>query len=345
MTITIKDIARETGLSTATISNYLNNRKIREENRFLIERTIQKLGYKPNRAAQILRTKKTHMIAILLTDLGTYFWAAMINAISQYFMKYRYTVITCSYSFNPGKEEQVIRDLISQNPDGIIVLPNNREDHLFTLILDAGIPLVIVDSLPSCLGERPVDCVTSNQYEGGAMLARHLLENGHTNVSIVERSVDSYTLEERIRGFTDVYKEHGYDTFSFLNPYPAIPFKDTQLVVERGKERFLQVMNAPNPPTAIFFTNYTIGIGGLSAAYSLPVPVPESVSLVCFDDDPLFKVMRPTLTCVSQDLKQLGEKASEILLRRIHGDYTDFPSTSVIDVTFHRRSSVKNITR
>ena len=123
MNITIKDIARETGLSTATISKYLNNKKISEENRILIEETIRRLDYRPNRSAQILRTKKTRTIGILLTDLGTYFWASLINSVTQYFIRHNYTVITCSYTFNPGREAKVIQDLISQNPDGVIVLP------------------------------------------------------------------------------------------------------------------------------------------------------------------------------------------------------------------------------
>lgn len=345
MNITIKDIARETGLSTATISKYLNGKKILEENRILIEKTIQRLDYKPNRTAQMLRTQKTRTIGILLPDLGDYFWAAMINSISQYFIDYHYTVITCSYSYNPDKEAKVIHNLISQNPDGIIVLLRDKKDNLYKMIQEAKIPIVILDSIPSCFHDHPVDCVISDNYKGGAMLARHLLENGHTNISILERSVNSYTVEERIRGFTDEYKEHGYDTFSFFNPYPAIPFNDTQKVIESGKQRFRQVMSSPKPPTAIFFTNYTVGIGGLAAAYSSPESVPGSVSLVCFDDDPLFKVMYPSLTCVSQDLKKIGEKASEILMRRIHGDYSDFPSTTVIDVTFRERNSVKDLTK
>lgn len=344
MNITIKDIARETGLSTATISKYLNHKKIREENRALIEATIQKLNYKPNRAAQILRTKKARIIGILFTDLGSYFWAPLINSVTRYFLKYHYTVITCSYSFNPDKKVQIIQELISKNPDGILLLPDNKDKHMYSLIQEAGIPLVLLDSIPSCLREYPVDCVTSDNYGGGAMLAEHLLENGHTKISIIERSVNSYTLDERIRGFTDVYKKHGYDTSGFLNPYPAIPFNDNQIVVEQGKQRFLQVINSPEPPTAIFFTNYTMGIGGLTAAYSLPNSILEKYSLVCFDDDPLFKVINPSLTCTGQDLKQMGEKASEILLRRIHGDYSDFPSVFIVDVLFHKRNSVKDLT-
>lgn len=345
MNITIKDIARETGLSTATISKYLNNKQIRKENRILIEETIRRLDYRPNRTAQILRTKKTRTIGILITDLGAYFWASLINAITQYFVKYHYTVITCSCTFDPDREANAIQDLISQNPDGIIILPRDKEDNMYQMIQDAGIPIVLVDIIPSGYEERPVDCVTSDNYNGGALLARHLLANGHTNVTILDNFLNSYTMDERIRGFMDIYKERGYDVSSFLTSNSPIPCSDTQTLTEIGRQRFHQIIHSGNRPTAFFFTNYNIGVGALSAACSLPLSVLESVSLVCFDDDPLFKVMYPSLTCIAQNLKKIGERASELLLSRINNDYSDFPTIAIIDVEFRERNSVKDLTK
>ena len=85
MNVTINDIARATGLSTATISKYINHKKIREENRILIEKAIQELGYTPNRNAQLLRAKNTHTIGILISDLGNYFWGELVNSIIKHF--------------------------------------------------------------------------------------------------------------------------------------------------------------------------------------------------------------------------------------------------------------------
>lgn len=343
MKVTIKDIARETGLSTATISKYLNKKPISEENRALIQETIERLHYRPNRTAQILRAKRTHTIGIMLSDFGSYFWAEMINTITNYFIQHHYAVITSSYSFTPGKETMVVQDLISQHPDGVIVLPQNKNNEFYKLFLEEGIPVVVLDNLPVSMDKYPVDCVTSDHYKGGKLLAEYLLANGHKSVSIFDRCESSYTITERIRGFLDVYHKNGIDTSGFFNQLPEFSYDTTPVDTALADRHFQEILKHPVPPTAIFFTNYDMALGVLQAAASKPHHIIEELSLVCFDDDPLFKVMAPPITSVAQDLKQISITAAELLRKRIHKDYSDFPAVKIIDVEFRERKSVKKI--
>ena len=293
MNVTINDIARATGLSTATISKYINHKKIREENRILIEKAIQELGYTPNRNAQLLRAKNTHTIGILISDLGNYFWGELVNSIIKHFTDHGYTVIVCSFFFEHQKEIDTIQDIISQHFDGVIMLPSCWHDDLYQLLQNAGIPVVLLDQIPASMRHFPVDCVISDNYKGGALLAEHLLEKGHTKVWIMEQYLDSYTIEQRIQGFVDVYQKNGIDLLKQQDSFPPVS--------------------------------------------------PQDISFVCFDDDPLFKTMSATMTCVSQDLTSMGKHAVELLLKRIHGDYTDFPKIDMLDVVFHPRRSVKDL--
>lgn len=176
MKVTIKDIARETGLSLATISKFLNNKKILEQNRILIEDAIRRLDYKPNRTAQTLRSKRTMTVAIILPDIGNYFWGPLIAIITQYLKRYDYAVITCSYYHDYSTEELLIQDMISRHIDGIILLPYNTTDRLYPLSQDAGIPIVLIDQIPSLIHEKPVDCVVTDNYHGGYFLAEYLLQ-------------------------------------------------------------------------------------------------------------------------------------------------------------------------
>lgn len=98
-----------------------------------------------------------------------------------------------------------------------------------------------------------------------------------------------------------------------------------------------------DPPTAVFFTNYISAMGGLSAVNLLGLNVPDDISLVCFDNDPLFRAMHTSMTCVAQDLTSIGIRASELLMQRISGDYSNFPVTEIINVEFHSGKSVRNL--
>lgn len=343
MKVTIKDIARETGLSTATVSKCLNHIKIQEDNRKLIEEAIKKLGYRPNRSAQILRSKKTRIIGILISDLGNYFWGPVIGAISQYFTDQQYTVITCAYNFDKQREKDVIRDIISQNFEGLIMLPFNSSDNYYHLLQDAGIPVVLLDQLPIGIEEYPVDCVLSDNYKGSALLAEHLFQNGHTNICILDHAVYSYTVETRVQAVFDVYSRHGINLSSSVHLPAPIKFTETKSVIHTNQKRLRQILDTSAPPTAVFFTNYLSAMGGLSAINSLRLNVPDDISLVCFDNDPLFRAMHTSMTCVAQDLKAIGTTASRLLMQRISGDYDNFPATAIVDVQFCSGKSVRNL--
>lgn len=341
MKTTIKDIARETGLSLATISKYLNHKNIHPKNKRLIEEAIERLDYKPNHSAQTLRSKRTTTIAIIICDLGNYFWGEIINSVTRFFMKYDYTTITYSYYFDSETEEEVIQDLLSQNVAGVIMLPRNSYDTSYCRLQKADIPVVLIDQIPVVRKKFPVDCVTSDNYNGGKYLAEHLLSNGHRKVSILDwTDIYSYPVSERIRGFTEVYHKEGEKPICNDTAYH---FSSTEKDIEHGKKRLVQIMNSPQRPSAIFFTNYLLAVGGLIETSTRNFSVPEDISLVAFDDDPLFQSMYPSLTCVAQDLTQLGTTAATILLKRIQKNYSDFPLTCIVDVEFKERNSVKKL--
>lgn len=341
MKVTIKDISRETGLSLATISKYLNNKKIQEKNRLRIEEAIAHLNYKPNRTAQVLRSRRTMTVAILVSDLGNYFWGTIISAVSQFFVNYNYTVITCSYSHDTQIERELLQDLIIRKIDGVIILLANLLDDRYRLLQAENIPVVALDQNPVAIGHPPVDCVVSDNYNGGALLARYLLKKGHQRVHILDPAYDSSPVAERIQGFRDVYEKAGIHSIT----YPvSIRFSTNQDAINEGKRHFRQLMESKESPTAIFFTNYLSALGGLMEASTSGCSIPGDVSVVTFDDDPLFRSMYPPITSLAQNLSLIGETASRILYRRMQGDYSDFPLTRCVDVCFYERQSVRDLT-
>ena len=344
MAATIKDIARKTGLSTATVSKYLNKLPVKEENRKLIEEAILELQYRPNSSARALRAGRETTICIIMSDLGNYFWAETLLHITQYFTRNGFTVINRSYFFEQDKEEELIRDLIAQRVSGVVLMSNTSKDHLYTLLQEAQIPVVVLDKIPFEQEKYPVDCVLSDNYAGGAMLAEYLLENGHKDVCIMSEYSDFYSISTRIKGFSDTFRKAGIDLSR--NPWnrrSPLHYISSSQIQPAACEEFRQLLAMPKLPTAVFFTTYEIAIGALSDGNAARIEIPGEISMVTFDDDILFRSLKFSMSCVEQNMVRLGTEASALLLRRIRGDWDDFPIYKYIDVVFHPRKSVRNI--
>lgn len=255
-------------------------------------------------------------------------------------MQYDYTVITSAFVCDPRTEQDVIQDLISQHIDGVVMLPYNLEDKSYHELQKAGIPVVIIDQQPYFLDRYPVDVVLSDNFQGSKLLAEYLYNRGHRRVCILGAANDSYTVAERIKGFTEVLPE-GRESF-FPKSQP-LRFDYSNEVINKGRRLLREVMELKERPTAVFITNYLVALGSLVEASTSGLDIPEDLSVVVFDDDPLFRSMYTPITCVAQDLSSIGQTAASVLYQRILGNFQDFPQTRMIPVKFMERSSVKSL--
>lgn len=341
MSITIKDIAQETGLSPSTISNYLNNKKIQKKNSDLIEEAIRRLDYHPNRIAQSLRAEHSRTVAILISDLGNYFWGDVIFAISSFFAEINYTVITCSYYYDPGLEKETVQRLIAKKVDGVIVLPLGENDAIYRILQKEGIPVVVLDQRPKLWEEYPVDYVKSDNCHSLIKAAKYLTSKKHQRIGILSPAKNSYTIAERIQVFEEVC---AWDSEIELITSEAVSLEVNQEeTMNMAKRHFRKMMQLSNPPTAVFCTNYIVAIGVLMEAAALGISIPEDVSVLTYDDDPIFRSMNPPITCMAQNLSAIGEEASKLLLKRMKADYSDFPAVKIIDTTFFERESIMEL--
>lgn len=112
----------------------------------------------------------------------------------------------------------------------------------------------MLDQIPASMRHFPVDCVISDNYRGGALLAEHLLEKGHTKVWIMEQYLDSYTIEQRIQGFVDVYQKNGIDLLKQQDSFPPVSFGSTAETIIQSNLHFQKLIDSSDPPTAVFLT-------------------------------------------------------------------------------------------
>lgn len=337
MAATIKDIARETGLSLSTISKYLNHKSIQEKNKILIEDAIKKLDYRPNRIAQSLRSERTRTVAILITDLGNYFWGDVVFAITHYFAQIDYTVIACSYNYDTELEKEMEQYLVAKKVDGVILLPTDENDLNYKLLQESQTPVVMFDQWPNSIEKNPIDFVSSDNKNGGKKIAKYLIERGHRKIGVLAPTEHLATVRERVSGFQEECVSSGVSLC--FSEYVELNTEHSR-AMNKGKKCFREMMALPEPPTAIFCTNYVVAMGVLVEAAAQNYSIPEDVSIICYDDDLLFRSMTPPITCMAQDLKTIGIEAAKLLLKRMNGDWSDFPAVKTVEVTFHERNSV-----
>ncbi|WMJ85703.1 LacI family DNA-binding transcriptional regulator [Anaerocolumna sp. MB42-C2] len=329
---TIKDIAKDTNLSLATISKYLNGKNILPENKKLIEESIKKLGYKPNKTAQNLRSKKTNTICILLPFIGDYFWGFLCSIMEEYLRKYNYSTIISSYDAFSDDNTSELQFLLSKQVDGVILVPEySGSITLPSLLLEAHIPFVCLDQELNGLSS---DFVTSNNRTSAYQATKYFLENGHKIFGAIGGDLTSYTMKERISGMRDACREYN------------IPEDNLYIYggdIASSADFFRNIMSMPNHPTAMLMLSYNYTLGTILTLSELGLQIPKDFSLISFDDDEIFSAFNPPITTVVQNLNEIGRQATGLLIKRINGDYELYPETKMIETKLIVRKSVANI--
>ena len=141
---TIKDVARQTGLSIATISKYINGGNVLDSNRLLIDSAIKELGFKVNEIARGLKTNRTMTIGVLIPDLKNIFCTSVVSDIERILIQSGYSTIICDYRQDAGQEASKLDFLMNKMVDGIIVMPYGLSSHKIESLLDKNIPVVLI---------------------------------------------------------------------------------------------------------------------------------------------------------------------------------------------------------
>ncbi len=172
----------------------------------------------------------------------------------------------------------------------------------------------MLDQIPASMRHFPVDCVISDNYRGGALLAEHLWKRPHKGLDHGTVS-GLYTIEQRIQGFVDVYQKNGIDLLKQQGFFSPCFFWFHCRNDHPEQPAFPEAYGFFRSPYCCFLTAIS-PMGGFKRCQPGTVSVPQDISFVCFDDDPLFKTMSATMTCVSQDLTSMGKHAVELLLKK-----------------------------
>jgi LacI family transcriptional regulator len=311
---TIRDVAKRAGVAPITVSRCINNSgycslEVRER----IESAITDLGFIPNRLASGLRSKRTHTLALVLTDITNPFFTTIARGVEDTASEAGYTVIFCNTDESVVKEQMYLQMLLEKRVDGVLLVPAVSGFDSVNLVKKQGMPMIVIDRrLPSL----QADVVRCDSESGAYDLTRLLLSLGHREIVILNGPRGVSTADDRLTGYRRALAEAGIPQ----NKENEFNGAFTQ---ESGFEMAHQAIQKNNKITAVFAANNFITFGTIKALQDMRLRVPEDVAVVGFDDLPASLVTFPFLTVAAQPAYEMGKKAMEILLGRLDGGLPD----------------------
>lgn len=333
MAATIKDVAKYTGLSIATISKYINGGNVLNENKRLIEEAIQALGFKVNEIARGLKTNKTMTVGVLIPNLENLFSMSIISNIENVLLQNGYSTIICDYKEDIGLEKEKLDFLVNKMIDGVIVMPFGNEGELVGKVIEKNIPVVLIDRT---IKDINCDVVLVDNLNASYNAVEQLITRGHKRIGIICGPQDISTAQERLKGYIRVHEDYNMEVDGNL-----IKFGDYQL--QSGHMLLNELLNVNPLPTAVFVTNYEMTLGAIIAINERNVKIPEELSFIGFDNLQVAQVVKPALSIVVQPMQQIGETAANIMVKRLKGDMGGFPAMFRLKTEVIIKDSISNI--
>jgi DNA-binding LacI/PurR family transcriptional regulator len=324
---TMKDVAREAGVSHMTVSRVVNGDPgVAPETATRVEQAIRRLGYQRNEMARHLRTKgqATRSIGLVVDDVANTFWSALTRAVEDEALRRGYLVLVGSTNDDRRREQAVVSAFCARRVDGLVVVPVAGSQQFLRTQMAMGTRVVCVDRPGDGL---EVDTVVVDNRGATRAAVRHLVDHGHRRIGFVGDRDDIWTAQERHAGYLDALAGAGI-------PADAGLVRRGVRTSARAAAVVAELLARPDPPTALFTGNNLITIGAIAA---LPADGGRP-ALVGFDDFPLADRLTPPVTVVSQDPAALGTTAARLLFARIDGDRSP-PRTTVLDTHLLVRGS------
>lgn len=315
MPITIYDVAREAGVSMATVSRVVNgNPNVKPTTRKKVLAAIERLGYRPNAVARGLASKKTTTVGVIIPDISSLFFSELARGIEDIATMYKYNIILCNSDNRLEKELQLINTLLEKQVDGLLFLGSEiKEDHLQTLST-AAVPVVLAATRDA---DNILPSVTIDHFQAAYDAAKALIERGHKRVAILSGpKTDPLGGILRFEGYKQALIDSGIALDEEL-------VKTGSYWYETGLRNMNEFLQMDNPPTAVFAANDELAIGAIHAIQDAGKTVPGDIEIIGHDNIRLAEMVRPKLTTVVQPMYDIGAVAMRLLTKYMNNEHVD----------------------
>ncbi|MGL5244607.1 MAG: LacI family DNA-binding transcriptional regulator [Sarcina sp.] len=310
MAASIKDVAKEAGVSIATVSRVLNDIDVvNEETKKKVLEAIKKLGYRPNIVARSLKTQRTRTVGILVPDISTQFYPEIVRGAEDVANIYNYNVMLCNSDFDLEKEKEYLRVLKEKMVDGVLYMSSSLNDNILELINELDLKTVLVETKDKN-GELP--SVTIDNISATYDSTNYLLDKELNKLAFIGVKQDGNTAwAQRFEGYKKALEERAIEIDEELMYFG-------NLKIKTGYEGIIEILERGTMPEGVICASDEIAIGVINALRDKGVKVPEEVSVIGFNDIYSAQVVYPRLTTVAQPMYDMGSIAMRMLIKLIN---------------------------
>ncbi len=334
--VTIKDIAKQLGVSVATVSRALRDLPdIHPDTKKMVLDLAKELDYQPNVLASSLVKSKTKTLGLIVPDLGYYFFSTVVKAVEDAAIAAGYSLLIAQTQESFERELTNIQNLSRSQVEGIIISLSRETvnfDHL-TRLQRRGIPLVFFDRDSE---EIDASKVMVDNEQSAYEAVKHLIENGCKRIAFLAGPINVSVSNQRRLGYLRALEEAGIQADANLIIHSDY-FQDSAI------SKTHQLMKEVNRPDGILVVSDRLAIGVLIALRELNISVPDEVKMVSFNNEPICSLISPTISSISQPLEEIGRLSVELLLEQIeHKTDNPVPRVEVLKTKLIvRESSVR----
>ncbi|MDF2963353.1 MAG: catabolite control protein [Paenibacillus sp.] len=307
MTVTIYDVAREAGVSMATVSRVVNNNpNVKPQTRKKVFEAIERLGYRPNAVARGLASKKTTTVGVVIPDISNTIFSEVARGIEDIANMYHYNIILCNADKKKEKEIRVINTLLEKQVDGLLFMGGAVTDEHIQAFKTSSVPIVLCATTDENNAVASVDI----DHEKAAVDAVALLiQNGHRDIAMI-----SGTLQDPANGFAR------YQGYKKALEAAGIPVREDYVRIgnyryESGLEVTKHFLELKERPTAIFAATDEMAIGAIHTLQDNGLKVPEDISVISVDNIRMASMVRPQLTTVAMPMYDIGAVSMRLLTK------------------------------
>jgi LacI family transcriptional regulator, gluconate utilization system Gnt-I transcriptional repressor len=324
--VTLVDVAEVAGVSAITVSRVINQpEKVSESLRQQVQKAVDSLGYIPNQYASSLASAKSKVIGVSIPSLSNIVFTDVLRGIYDVMGTAGYKVLLVDTHYSPLEEEKMIRTLLSQAPEGMIITGGDQTKACQNILQKSRIPIVqIMEAL-----EEPLDMnIGFSHVQAGYEVAMHLLQQGYSRIGFIGARMDS-RVQQRLQGFKSALEKQDkfWKNFVVTTPEP------TSIAV--GGQLFKSLMaNTKGVIDAVFCANDDLALGALFESQRMNIKVPGDLAICGFNDIEAAQYVNPSMTSVYVGRYEMGVKAAEMLVDTLAGK--ELPQ-KVIDMGFEIR--------